>query len=56
LLAFGIATKAKKAGHDEISQIAQKIAETTYELYENVRSIVKKLRPEVLDTLGLLRI
>jgi two-component system sensor histidine kinase UhpB len=53
LLASSIAGKAKSDGHEEIAQIAQRISETMQELYGSVRNIVKQLRPEVIDTLGL---
>jgi len=53
LLASSIVAKATSDGHDEVAQIAQRISDTTQELYGSVRSIVKQLRPEVLDTLGL---
>jgi two-component system sensor histidine kinase UhpB len=53
LLASSIVAMAKSDGHDEVAQIAQRISDTTQELYGSVRSIVKQLRPEVIDTLGL---
>jgi two-component system sensor histidine kinase UhpB len=37
----------------EIEALAASLASTTSELYETARGIVKQLRPEVLDTLGL---
>lgn len=37
----------------EIEALAASLASTTSELYDTARGIVKQLRPEVLDTLGL---
>lgn len=37
---------------DELERIAQRITRTTDQLYDSARRIVKRLRPEVLDTLG----
>ena len=37
----------------EIESLAASLASTTSELYDTARGIVKQLRPEVLDTLGL---
>jgi two-component system sensor histidine kinase UhpB len=37
----------------EIRSVAQRLAQTTSELYESARNLVKQLRPEVIDTLGL---
>jgi two-component system, NarL family, sensor histidine kinase UhpB len=53
LLASSIVAKAKEDEQEEIARIAQRISDTTHELYGSVRSIVKQLRPEVIDMLGL---
>jgi two-component system sensor histidine kinase UhpB len=53
LLASSIVGKAQSDGLDEVGQIAQRISDTMQELYGSVRGIVKQLRPEVIDTLGL---
>lgn len=53
LLASSIASKARDEGQDELARIAQRISDTMQELYGSVRGIVKQLRPEVLDALGL---
>lgn len=42
-----------RADTDEIAQTAQSISSTTQGLYSAARAIVKQLRPEVIDTLGL---
>ena len=39
----------------EIARTAQRISQTTAQLYSSAREIVKRLRPELLDTLGLQR-
>ena len=39
--------------HEEIKTNAQSIEKFTADLYEIVRGIVKRLRPEIIDTLGL---
>ena len=44
---------ADAATVSEIEAIAVSLASTTSELYDTARGIVKQLRPEVLDTLGL---
>jgi two-component system sensor histidine kinase UhpB len=38
---------------DEIKETALAISKTTVDLYASARNIVKRLRPEVIDTLGL---
>jgi two-component system, NarL family, sensor histidine kinase UhpB len=53
-----LATSLKSHGDaprppDDVNETAGRIASTAEELYENARRIVKQLRPEVLDTLGL---
>ena len=53
LWAADIASKAA-AGESsaEIEAIAARISATTDDLYSSTRSIVKRLRPEIIDTLG----
>lgn len=53
-----IATLAKTSDRDpleEIARIARRLSHTTADLYSLARDIVKRLRPELLDTLGLQR-
>ncbi len=53
LLASSIVSKSQGEAQREVAQIAQRISDTTQELYGTVRSLVKQLRPEVIDILGL---
>lgn len=46
-------SSAAGENHAEIERIAKRISATVDELYASTRRIVKQLRPEVLDTLGL---
>lgn len=48
-----IAEKLDSTDGEELQRIAQEISKTTRELYAAARTIVKQLRPEVVDTLGL---
>jgi len=53
-----IAALAKEAPEEELQEIArtaERISQTTAQLYASAREIVKRLRPELLDTLGLPR-
>jgi len=47
------ATKSNGLEAEEIKQKAQAIVDLTKNLYEMGRSIVRSLRPEIIDTLGL---
>jgi len=53
LQAAALAAKAHAEGQSEIRDGAERIAAVTDDLYLRARNIVKQLRPEVLDTLGL---
>lgn len=55
LQATALAAQAKAGIHDpaEIDQIAAALSEATESLYVSARNIVKQLRPELIDTLGL---
>lgn len=50
-----LASRTAEASSDahEIQSVAQQLAQTTSDLYESARNLVKQLRPEVIDTLGL---
>jgi two-component system sensor histidine kinase UhpB len=53
LRAEAIHARAMASSEADIAQMAQRIVATTNALYDNTRSIVRQLRPELLDTLGL---
>lgn len=53
LEAVALAARADAEGQSDLRQAAERIAAVTDELYRRARNIVKQLRPEVLDTLGL---
>lgn len=53
LEAAALAAKAHADGQSELREGADRIAAVTDDLYRRARNIVKQLRPEVLDTLGL---
>lgn len=53
LEAAALAAKAEALGDADMLRGAKRIAETTEALYANSRNIVKSLRPELIDTLGL---
>lgn len=50
-----LTSKAAQQGEEaqEIARIAESISQTTSELYTAARRLVKELRPEVIDALGL---
>lgn len=58
-LAARTEAQAKEAGQEEaqgrtdIQRLAQRISANTEALYSTARNIVKRLRPEVIDTVGL---
>lgn len=53
LEAGALAARAGSEDRPEIRQAAERIAAVTDELYLRARNIVKQLRPEIIDTLGL---
>jgi two-component system sensor histidine kinase UhpB len=53
LEASALAAKAAASGDDDMARSAKRIADTVQSLYVSSRNIVKSLRPEVIDTLGL---
>ncbi|TAL26424.1 MAG: sensor histidine kinase [Aquabacterium sp.] len=53
LEAAALLAKAEAAGDAEAARGAQRIFDTAESLYSSTRSIVKSLRPEAIDTLGL---
>lgn len=53
--AEAIAAKAKAIGAEEIAALAGRVISTTSELYSSTRNIVRQLRPELLETMGLHR-
>jgi two-component system sensor histidine kinase UhpB len=53
LEASAIAARAQAMGDEDLARSAQRVAQTVQALYASTRDIVKSLRPEVLDTLGL---
>jgi two-component system sensor histidine kinase UhpB len=53
LEASAMAARAKALGDEDLARSAQRMAQTVHALYTSTRDIVKSLRPEVLDTLGL---
>jgi len=53
LEASALAAKAESSGDEGMARAAQRIADTVQRLYTSTRDIVKSLRPEVIDTLGL---
>lgn len=53
LEASGLAARAKGLGDAEMEGDARRIAATAESIYGTTRDIVKRLRPEVIDTLGL---
>lgn len=53
LEAAALLAKAEAAGDEEGARGAQRIFATAESLYSSTRSIVKSLRPEAIDTLGL---
>lgn len=53
LEAAALLAKAESAGDAEAARGAQRIFDTAESLYSSTRSIVKSLRPEAIDTLGL---
>ncbi len=53
LEASALIARATSQGDDEGARGARRIATTAESLYASTRSIVKSLRPEVIDTLGL---
>ncbi len=53
LEASAMAARAKALGDEDMLRSAQKVSQTVQALYASTRDIVKSLRPEALDTLGL---
>ena len=53
LEASGLAARAKAIGDADMEQEAKRIARTADSIYGTTRNIVKSLRPEIIDTLGL---
>ncbi len=53
LEAAALVAKAEAAGQEDMAKGARRISATTEMLYSSTRLIVKRLRPEVIDTLGL---
>jgi signal transduction histidine kinase len=53
LQASALAASADTDSASEIRQAAERIAAVTDDLYARARKIVKQLRPEIIDTLGL---
>lgn len=53
LEAAALVAKAQASGDDDTAKGARRIAATAESLYASTRDIVKSLRPEVIDTLGL---
>lgn len=53
LEAAALIAKAQTSGDEETAKGARRIAATAESLYASTRDIVKSLRPEVIDTLGL---
>ena len=53
LQASALAAHAESEQQGELARSAQRIADTVQALYISSRDIIKSLRPEVLDTLGL---
>lgn len=53
LEASAMAARAEALGDEDLARSAQRVAKTVQALYASTRDIVKSLRPEVLDTLGL---
>lgn len=53
LEASALIARATSQGDDDVARGARRIATTAESLYSSTRSIVKSLRPEVIDTLGL---
>ncbi len=53
LEASALATRAEGTGDEDMARAARRIAKTVELLYASTRDIVKSLRPEVMDTLGL---
>jgi two-component system, NarL family, sensor histidine kinase UhpB len=54
LEASALLARAEATQDDELTRGARRIAGTTESLYATARDIVKSLRPEVIDTLGLI--
>ena len=53
LEASGLAARAKALGDLDMEQDAKRIGRTADSIYGTTRNIVKSLRPEIIDTLGL---
>lgn len=53
LEAAALVAKAQASGDEETAKGARRIAATAESIYASTRDIVKSLRPEVIDTLGL---
>ncbi len=53
LEASALAAKARSSGDEDMARAARRIADTVQLLFTSTRDIVKSLRPEVIDTLGL---
>lgn len=53
LEAAALAAKAQASGDEDMSANARRIQRTIELIYASTRNIVKSLRPEVIDTLGL---
>lgn len=53
LEAAALAAKAEASGDADMARNAQRIQQTMALIYASTRNIVKSLRPEVIDTLGL---
>lgn len=53
LEASALVARAESNGDEDLARSARRIASTAESLYGSTRSIVKSLRPEVIDTLGL---
>ena len=53
LEAAALVAKAQASGDEDTAKGARRIAATAESLYASTRDIVKSLRPEVIDTLGL---
>jgi two-component system, NarL family, sensor histidine kinase UhpB len=53
LEASGLAARAKSLGDASMEHDARRIAKAVDAIYSTTRNIVKRLRPEIIDTLGL---
>jgi len=53
LEASALLARAQAAGDDDGARMARRISDTVQSLYQSTRNIVRSLRPELIDTLGL---